>query len=110
MCPHCRSYLMVAGCLVFKIRNNLRERGLLIMRQEGEYFSGIKHPSFHSEEGERIDFYCPICMHSLDAPADENLVQVLMIEADGFEHTMFFSRIHGEHSIYQVSDMLHLDH
>jgi len=101
---------MVDDCIVFKIRNNKRDRGLLIMRQQGEYYSGIKHPGFHAEEGERIDFYCPVCMQSLDAPADENLVQVLMIEADGFEHTIFFSRIHGELNIYQVSDMLHLDH
>lgn len=96
--------------IVFKIRNNLREKGLLIMRQDGKYYSGNKHPSFHSEEGERIDFYCPICMQSLDAPADENLVQVLKIEPDGFEHTVFFSRIHREHGVYEVSEMLHSDH
>jgi hypothetical protein len=33
-----------------------------------------------------------------------------MIEPDGYEHTIFFSRTTGEHAIYQVSDMLHLDH
>ncbi len=80
------------------------------MHKQGDYYSGIKHPSFHSEEGERIDFFCPLCMQSLDAPADENLVQVLMIEPDGYEHAIFISRMHGEHSIYQVSEMIHLDH
>ena len=110
MCPHCRSYLKVGDTIVFKIRNCRREKGLLLIQEEGGYFSGVKHPSIHADEGERIDFYCPICMQSLDAPADENLVQVLMIDDEGYEHTVYFSPIQGKEFVYQTSDMLHLDH
>lgn len=111
MCPHCRGYLKVGECIVFKIRNTRRERALLMMHQEGEAYTGIKHSSFHSEEGERIDFYCPLCMQSLDAALDENLVQVLMIDQSGDEQEIYFSRIPGEQNSYQVSDMIYyLDH
>lgn len=111
LCPHCRGYLKVGECIVFKIRNTRREKGLLMMHQEGENYTGIKHPTFYSEEGERIDFYCPLCMQSLDSAVDENLVQISMIDSDGIEQEIYFSRIAGEESTYQLSDMIHsLDH
>lgn len=111
LCPHCRGYLKVGECIVFKIRNTRREKGLLMMHQEGENFTGIKHPTFYSVEGERIDFYCPLCMQSLDSAVDENLVQISMIDSAGIEQEIYFSRIPGEESTYQLSDMIHsLDH
>ncbi len=111
MCPHCRGYLKVGECIVFKIRNTRREKGLLMMHKEGEGYSGVKHPTFYYEEGERIDFYCPLCMQSLDAAEDENLVQVRMLDSSGCEQNIYFSLIPGEQNSYQVSDMIHcLDH
>ena len=110
ICPHCRGYLKVGSCVVFKIRNTRREKGLLMMHQEGDNYSGIKHPSFYSEKGERIDFYCPLCMQSLDESLDENMVHVLMIDSSGDEQKVYFSRIPGEQSTYQLSEMIqHLD-
>ena len=41
---------------------------------------------------------------SLDAELDENLIQVLMIDEYLKEHQIYFSRIAGEKSTYQVSD------
>jgi hypothetical protein len=106
MCPHCRGYLKVGECIVFKIRNTRREKGLLIMHREGEIYSSVKHPKFYSGEGERIDFYCPLCMQSLDAPEDENLIKVLMVESDGYEHEICLSRIPGEQSHFQMIDLI----
>ena len=74
------------------------------MHPEIGNYSSIKHPQFHFEEGERIDFFCPICMQSLDAIVDENLVNVLMIDKQQIEHEIYFSRIAGEQSSYQVSE------
>ena len=76
---------------------------MLLMHQEGENYSSVKHPTFYSEEGERIDFFCPLCMQSLDAALDENLVQVVMIDSSGDEQEIYFSRIAGEQGTYQVS-------
>jgi hypothetical protein len=105
LCPHCRGHLKVGEYIVFKIRNTLREKGLLLLHPELGNYTSIKHPEFHFNEGERVDFFCPMCMHHLDAALDENLVQVIMIDEKGLEHDLFFSRVAGEKSTYQVSKL-----
>lgn len=77
---------------------------MLLLHPEVGNYASIKHPRFQFEEGERIDFFCPICLHSLDAALDENLVQVIMLDETGIEHEVFFSRIAGEKSTYKVSE------
>jgi len=104
MCPQCRGHLRVGDYIVFKIRNTRREKGLLLLHPELGNYSSIKHPGFNFEEGERIDFFCPLCMQSLDAALDENLVQVLMLDEQLIEHEIYFSRIAGERSTYKVSE------
>jgi hypothetical protein len=104
ICPHCRGHLRVGDYIVFKIRNTSREKGLLLLHPEVGNYSSIKHPQFHFKEGDRIDFFCPICMHSLDASLDENLVHVLMADEKMVEHDIYFSRIAGERSTYKVSE------
>jgi hypothetical protein len=74
------------------------------MHPEIGNYSSIKHPQFHFEEGERIDFFCPLCLQSLDADLDENLIQVLLIDESQREHQVYFSRIAGEKSTYKVSE------
>ena len=104
LCPHCRGHLRVGDYIVFKIRNTRREKGLLLVHPEVGNYTSIKHPDFHFQEGERVDFFCPICMSSLDAAIDENLVHVIMVDKQGMESEVYFSRIKGEHSTYRVSN------
>ena len=104
LCPHCRGHLRVGDYIVFKIRNTKRDKGLLLMHPEVGNYTSVKHPAFNFKEGERVDFYCPICMSSLDAAIDENLVQVIMIDEEEKEHEIYFSRIAGEKSTLKVSD------
>lgn len=104
VCPQCRGHLRVGEHIVFKIRNKRREKGLLLLHPEVGNYTSIKHPTFRFEAGERVDFFCPICMHSLDASLDENLVHVVMIDENLVEHEIYFSRIAGEQSTYKVSD------
>jgi hypothetical protein len=105
LCPHCRGHLRVGEYIVFKIRNTLREKGLLLLHPEIGNYTSIKHPQFNFREGERIDFFCPLCLQNLDAAIDENLVHVIMVDQKGMEHEVYFSRIAGEKSTYQVSQL-----
>ncbi len=104
LCPHCRGHLRVGNCIIFKIRNTKREKGLLLLHPENGIYTSMKHPQFNFQEGERIDFFCPICLQNLDAAIDENLVQVIMIDEQRNEHEIYFSRIAGEKRNYQLSD------
>lgn len=104
LCPMCRGHLRVGDFIIFRVRNRLREKGLLLLHPEIGNYSSIKHPDFHVREGERIDFFCPICLQSLDGTIDDNLVRVVMIDYDNREHEIYFSRIAGEKSTAQVSE------
>lgn len=104
LCPQCLGHLRVGDYIVFKIRNKQREKGLLLLHPEVGNYTSIKHPDFHFKDGERVDFYCPLCLNHLDAAIDENLVHVLMIDQKGKKHKIYFSRIAGEKSTYKVSD------
>ena len=104
ICPYCRGHLRVGDYIVFKIRNTRREKGLLLMHPEIGTYTSIKHPQFNFSDGERIDFFCPLCFQNLDAAVDENLVRVIMIDDLQNEHEIYFSRISGEKSTYKVSD------
>lgn len=75
----------------------------MLLHPEVGIYTSIIHPQFNFEEGERIDFFCPICMSSLDASLNENLVQVIVVDSKGQESEVFFSRITGEKSTYRVS-------
>ncbi len=74
------------------------------MHPEAGNYNSIKHPQFKFEEGERVDFFCPLCLSHLDAAIDENLVHVIMVDRLGREHEVYFSRIADENSTYKISD------
>jgi len=103
ICPHCRGHLRVGDSIVFRIQNKKKEKGLLLLHPEVGNYSSIKHPGFNFKEGESLDFHCPICQESLDAKLDKNLVRLIMIDESRTEHEIYFSRIAGEKSTYQVS-------
>lgn len=93
----------MGGYIVFKIRNSRRDKGLLLLHPEVGNYTSIKHPDFLFEEGERVDFFCPICMNFLDGEIDDNLVRVVMVDKNKEESEVFFSRIAGEHSTLNLS-------
>ena len=104
ICPFCRGHLKVGKHIVFTVRNKHKHKGLLMLHPEIGNYSSIKHPEFDFSEGEKIDFYCPVCAHPLESDFDRNLVFVVMVDKDKNEHDIYFSRIYGERSTYQVTD------
>lgn len=43
-------------------------------------------------------------MNYLDAAINENLVHMIMVDRQGIEHQVYFSRVAGEQSTYRISD------
>ncbi|MFC2116943.1 hypothetical protein ACFLTU_10735 [Bacteroidota bacterium] len=103
VCPECKGHLKVGEYLIFNTKNRKNENGLLLLHPKIGNYESIKHPSFIYDEGERIDFYCPLCAASLVSRFDKNLVYVIMIDKDGKEYDIYFSRIAGEKSTYKVA-------
>lgn len=104
ICPECRGHLKVGEYIVFTAKNKKKEAGLLLLHPKIGNYDSIKHPSFNYQKGEPVDFYCPLCQASLVSKFDDKLVHVTMIDRDGKEYDIYFSRIAGERSTYQVSD------
>ena len=77
---------------------------MLLLQPEFGNYTSIKHPEFYFQEGERIDFFCPLCMQNLDDTVYENLVHMTKLDNQGVEHEVYFSRIAGDLNTYQVSD------
>jgi hypothetical protein len=66
-------------------------------------YDSMKHPDFKYKPGDALEFYCPLCSHALSTTIDENLIFVVMVDDQGIEHNIYFSRISGEKSTYQVT-------
>lgn len=104
LCPHCDSYLNVAGHIVFSVRKENKQCGLVLLSPHIGNYSSEKNKKFPLHKGESVEFFCPVCHKPLSSDIDENLVHVRMVEDDGREYDIYFSRIAGEQSTYQVSD------
>ena len=101
-CPHCRGQLKVGDQIIFRAKNNKGEYGLVLLHPLIGNYTSIKHPGFEFREGDALDFYCPLCHHSLSTDFEENLAFVVMIDETGVESDIYFSRIVGEKSTYKV--------
>lgn len=103
ICPHCRGHLKVGDYIIFRVKNPKKEYGILLLHPEIGNYTSIKHPKFEYKDGDAVDFYCPLCSHSLSTDFDENLIYVIMLDNQNKEFDIYFSRIAGEKSTYQVS-------
>ena len=63
------------------------------------------HPTLRLDEGEIVDFYCPVCHKSLTADdINSNLVRIIMTDEKKNKFDVYFSRVTGEHSTFKISE------
>ena len=102
ICPKCKNSLNVERHVVFVVEKNDGSRGLVLLSSEIGDYSIRNNPSIEIEEGERLEFYCPVCHGKLSVQHHPNLVRVLMKEKSGDECEVYFSRIVGQKSTYLI--------
>jgi hypothetical protein len=102
LCPKCNGHLRVGENIIFKVKNSRNQSGLLLLSPLIGNYSSLKHPSFEVKKGETLEFYCPVCNTSLISDIDKNLACVLLLEKPGEFHSVYFSRIVGEHSTFET--------
>ena len=90
--------------VIFSVRNQKKKVGLLLLSAQIGNYKSEKNPEFIYHKGEALDFYCPLCSHSLSTTIGENLIHVVMLDEQRVEHNIYFSRISGEKRTYQVKD------
>jgi len=104
ICPYCRGHLKVGDEVIFRVRNQKKNFGLLLLSAQIGNYHSVKNPEFTYKKGEALEFFCPLCSHSLSTTIGENLIHVVMIDDQRVEHNIYFSRISGEKRTYQVKD------
>jgi len=105
-CPKCHAFLRIWNNIIFTIRSaDGEKKGILLLNPKLGNYSITSHPSLHFEEGELIDFFCPVCHASLAADKiNSNLVRIIMTDEEGEQYDVYFSRIIGEESTFKIQD------
>ncbi|MFO7622455.1 MAG: hypothetical protein R6W81_14525 [Bacteroidales bacterium] len=102
LCPKCKGHLRVGDNIIFKVKNDNKEYGLILLSPQIGNYTSVKHPSFEYRRGELVDFYCPLCSKSLKSDIHKNLALVLMKDEEGKSFVVYFSQVAGEHSTFEV--------
>lgn len=102
LCPKCKGFLNIDEHVVFITRSKKWKGGLIFLNPEVGNYQVTHHPAFHFEEGEKIEFICPICHKNLSSRQHENLAQIIMRDEKNQEFEILFSQIAGEHSTYKI--------
>jgi hypothetical protein len=106
LCPKCRAYLRVWNNIIFTVKyQSGQKRGILLLNPGLGNYDLIRHATMKFEEGEMVDFLCPVCHADLTATEiNKNLAHIIMIDEDGKEYHVFFSKICGEHSTFKIKE------
>ncbi len=101
-CPHCSNLLNVGENIVFTTRNSTGKEGLIMLHPAVGNYSVLKHPSFEVPTGEALEFFCMYCNKPLMSDRNKNLAEIKMVDENGTEYEIHFSRIAGQHSTYKI--------
>lgn len=102
MCPHCNGYLSLNDCVVFSVRTSDYKVGLISLHADLGNYSVRSHPAFVIEEGQEMDFFCPICHAELASGYHDNLAKIIMIDENLREFEIHFSRVAGQQSTFKI--------
>ena len=104
LCPHCRSFLRVWNNIIFTVRRCEDDRkGLILLNAKLGDYTVISHPALTFEEGECVEFICPVCHKNLTAEnINDKLAYIIMKDEEGVEFDIYFSKIAGEHTTFKI--------
>ena len=102
LCPHCNGHLQIDNRLILSVKHETDPGFLLLMNPDVGNYQTDFHPSHTIEDGQRFDFFCPICHIKLHSELNENLVMVLMRDENMKTFELHFSRIAGQKSTYKI--------
>jgi len=103
ICPKCAGFLSIDNEIIFLTKNKNGESALVLLSAEIGNYSFRKNEKVDFASGDHVNFICPICYENLNADKyDDNLAKVIMIDDNGKESDIVFSKILGEQATYSV--------
>jgi hypothetical protein len=102
LCPHCRGYLNVRKNIIFTVKNNRGDTGIILLHSELGNYEVSKHRQFFYEKGEHLEFRCPLCHKKLASDIHDNLAKIICIDEKRKEYSILFSIVAGEKSTFKM--------
>lgn len=102
-CPKCHGYLSVGNRVIFTIKKKNLDLGLLLLNPKLGEYTYEYHPSMKIDEGEEIEFFCPMCGYELTYEGANNLVKIRMSVDDNEAFWVIFSKKKGERCTYKIA-------
>lgn len=102
LCPHCNGFISMGENIYFSVRTPDFKVGLISLHTKLGKYSIDKHSGFNFDDGEELDFYCPICHAELAAKAHTSLAKIVMIDEKKNQFEILFSKTAGKKSTYKV--------
>ena len=105
LCPKCRAELKIKDYIIFSAETEKGIKGIILLSPELGNYTIIHDDKFKYEEGEHIDFYCPVCRSNLAIPeVNKDLAEVIMIDEKNVEYKIVFSEIAGKKCTMKIKD------
>lgn len=105
-CPHCNASINAKRNIILAAESvhNKSKKGLVLLHEEIGNYTVAMSSSLTIDNGEEVNFFCPVCNESLNNMQGVNLASFTRIDEAGEESTIVISRIYGERCTFQVDD------
>lgn len=100
--PHCMGHLNTGDYIIFSSGTSKGGLGLILLHSILGAYSATTQPFFEYEKGEKLQLYCPIRHKELASDIHENLAKILLIDENGNEFHILFSKAAGEKSTFKI--------
>ena len=101
-CPRCRVVLNPKREVVLSGRLG-RTTSLFLFEPETGNYNYTAGPEKKIKPGERWEFHCPACQQDLTSQVSADLAHLNMIDDDGVEHMVVFSKIASQHATFDLT-------
>jgi len=102
LCPHCKGFLNVDENIVFTVKNKQGNTDIIFLHPELGNYEVVKHKLFSYEDGEHLEYRCPICHKKLASDIHDKLAMIIYVDETQGECNVLFSMVAGEKSTFKM--------
>ena len=104
LCSHCRGAINAGNNIILSAKAKNKKTGLVLLHEEIGNYNVALSSTLSIEQGEVVDFYCPICHACLNVLKGDDLARFIRIENGAKESFIIISRKYGERITFKVDE------
>lgn len=103
LCPICNSYINIGNLLLFSVKTKAGYTGIIALDTEIGNYAVVKNENLDYAEGDKLDFFCPVCHEALSSGRHSSLAKIVMEDEDKKRFEILFSQVAGKKSTYKIT-------